>query len=546
MGLILIPDEVKTQTDALTEALNNINEGFKNVASEVNSFANNDKMQGDSWKKLKEKASEYHGYIETGMEAVRGCINDEISSLNQSVGSEPLDEDMLRDVIERMQAEMVRVQYMIDMMEAQRASSAFSPAWNARINQRIAALEQQIEHAEYILKIYQEKLEFLYSVEDSTKGLFNTGAQLIVAMGALINEAGVTLVGQKVTDSIHITAWDSIVTYTREMNDSIEAFLQKTLKEETGYDLEELKELYGNAVVEGMADFMRQNDIVRVEENSAQLLVEKLLTIAVGKEVLKTEKGYQYKDELGNIQYAGKNDIRTGIKKGIEIAGYINNLENSNASLVVEKKETLVYVANALLQSGYELSFVAGLLGNIVEEGPAGKFESSYYKTNEPPAYIKFINDNTDYENLLSGKNISEVGIEETQTFLDDLDALVQNMSEGDKELAKFGLGCIQWTGDRTKKLLDCYREVCQGNNYPTTEQCMQAEVKMFINEFQEDSGEIYKDYNRQYAGNEAADKANEAGKYLCKNYVKPKVDNSKERGNYAENIYNIMAPTTE
>ena len=541
-----MPDEVKSQANVLKEALNNINEGFKNVLSEVNSFADNDKLQGDSWKKLKEKASEYHGYIEMGMEGVQDSIAVDASLLAQSVGSEALEEDMLLDVIERMQAEIVRVQNMIDMLEAQRTSSAFSPAWNARINQRIAVLEQQLENAEYILKIYQEKLEFLYSVEDSTKGLFNTGVQLITAMGALINEAGVTLVGQKVTDSIHITAWDSIVTYTREMNDSIEAFLQKMLKEETGYDLEELKELYGDDVVEGMADFMRQNDIVRVEENSAQLLVEKLLTIAVGKEVLKTEKGYQYKDELGNIQYAGKNEIRTGIKKGMEIAGYINNLENSNVSMVVEKKETLVYVANVLLQSGYELSFVAGLLGNIVEEGPAGKFESSYYKKNEPPAYIKFINENTDYENLLSGKNISEVGIEETQAFLDDLDALVQNMSEEDKDLAKFGLGCIQWTGDRTKELLDCYREVCQGNNYPTAEQCMQAEARMFINEFQKDSGKIYTDYNAQYVEKESADKANDAGKYLCKNYVKPKVDNSKERGNHAENIYNIMENATE
>ena len=193
MGLILIPDEVNTLTKALENALTSINEGFKNVSSEVSCFADNDKLQGDSWKKLKEKASEYHGYIEKGMEAVRGCINDEISSLNQSVGSEPLDEDMLRDVIERMQAEIVRVQNMIDMLEAQRSSSVFSPAWNARINQRIAVLEQQLEHAEYILKIYQEKLEFLYSVEDSTKGLFNTGIQLISAMAAVISEVGVKI-----------------------------------------------------------------------------------------------------------------------------------------------------------------------------------------------------------------------------------------------------------------------------------------------------------------------------------------------------------------
>lgn len=70
----------------------------------------------------------------------------------------------------------------------------------------------------------------------------------------------------------------------------------------------------------------------------------------------------------------------------------VRNLQNSS----LRKKDTLAAMAQVLLDDGFAPAFVAGLLGNIIEEGDCGRFESSAYLSNPDaePDYLVYMDEN--------------------------------------------------------------------------------------------------------------------------------------------------------
>ena len=78
----------------------------------------------------------------------------------------------------------------------------------------------------------------------------------------------------------------------------------------------------------------------------------------------------------------------------------VRNLQNSS----LRKKDTLAAMAQVLLDDGFAPAFVAGLLGNIIEEGDCGRFESSAYLSNPDaePDYLVYMDENYDYRDKYS------------------------------------------------------------------------------------------------------------------------------------------------
>ncbi|SFR98389.1 hypothetical protein SAMN05661086_03060 [Anaeromicropila populeti] len=95
----------------------------------------------------------------------------------------------------------------------------------------------------------------------------------------------------------------------------------------------------------------------------------------------------------------------------------LDNLDkDTSLKLSDDKKAAILVAGEKLLNEGYEAEFVAGVLGNIMNEGEAGKFESSNYSS-EPkskPDYLIYMDNHFNYGENFSGQNISEVGIKET------------------------------------------------------------------------------------------------------------------------------------
>ena len=108
-----------------------------------------------------------------------------------------------------------------------------------------------------------------------------------------------------------------------------------------------------------------------------------------------------------------------------------------------------------------------------------------------------------------------------------------------------FGLGCSQWTWDRTYDLVKCYRKENGGRAAITETETIIGECNMMFDEMEDD---YY--YTRNYVkwkndnakvDINSSEAAKSAGVIICKNYEIPKADTSEARGTLAGKIYNDM-----
>ena len=213
----------------------------------------------------------------------------------------------------------------------------------------------------------------------------------------------------------------------------------------------------------------------------------------------------------------------------------IEKLKKSN----YVKKETLAIIGQLLFDNGYETAFVAGVLGNINHEANIGLFESSAYISNpeDDPKYLKYKDQYYSYRTKYSGKLITEVSLDELNTLLNKL--------KNDKwEKGKFGLGCVQWTGERTLNLFKIYRSENNNKDSISFKQATNAEGKLIINEFSNDYKYIYNNWKKENENKiNSENAAYNAASKICLDYERPSdmENKAKTRGNTAKKIYKIM-----
>ena len=170
----------------------------------------------------------------------------------------------------------------------------------------------------------------------------------------------------------------------------------------------------------------------------------------------------------------------------------IKNLKESNE--FKERKDLLINVAEEFLNLKYEVPFVSGILGNIVHEGSYGLFEDSTYTGNNlknKPNYLKIMDEKYDYNKKYSAKNIINVNLKEINNLLEKLKE--KKWTEG-----KFGLGCVQWTGERTYNLVKLYLKQNGGKEKIDMNQVILAENKMILNELQGEFKYIYNNWKKK------------------------------------------------
>ena len=203
------------------------------------------------------------------------------------------------------------------------------------------------------------------------------------------------------------------------------------------------------------------------------------------------------------------------------------------------KKETLAIIGQLLFDNGYETAFVAGVLGNINHEASIGLFESSAYISHpeDEPKYLKYMDQYYSYRTKYSGKLITEVSLDELNTLLNKL--------KNDKwEKGKFGLGCVQWTGERTLNLFKIYRSENNNKDSISFNQATNAEGKLIINEFSNDYKYIYNNWKKENENKiNSENAAYNAASKICLDYERPSdmENKAKTRGNTAKKIYKIM-----
>lgn len=221
-------------------------------------------------------------------------------------------------------------------------------------------------------------------------------------------------------------------------------------------------------------------------------------------------------------------------------AHMIRNLEDSTLS----KKDTLVAMAQVLLDDGYAPAFVAGILGNILVEGDCGRFESSAYTSNPDakPDYLAYLDENYDYREKYSYKLIYE-GISVKEVY-----AMILELGPGgaNGRGSCFGLGCLQWTSyERIKRLVENYLSVNGNADSITLAQVQEAEGMTVSYELAHTYKSVYTTWQSENPDQNTAEAAFAAGVIVCVRYGVPVGYNTEEvqntRGALAEAVYNVM-----
>lgn len=221
-------------------------------------------------------------------------------------------------------------------------------------------------------------------------------------------------------------------------------------------------------------------------------------------------------------------------------AHMIRNLEGSTLS----KKDTLVAMAEVLLDDGFAPAFVAGILGNIMVEGDCGRFESSAYISNPDaePDYLVYLDENYDYREKYSYKLIYEgISLQEVYNMILELGPEGAN-GRG----SCFGLGCLQWTSyERIKRLVENYIEVAGDADTITLAQVQEAEGMTVSYELNNTYRSVYTTWQSENADQNTTEAAFAAGVIVCVRYGVPVGYNTEAvqntRGALAEAVYNVM-----
>lgn len=223
-----------------------------------------------------------------------------------------------------------------------------------------------------------------------------------------------------------------------------------------------------------------------------------------------------------------------------------------NCSIIPDDaKDICVAIAQCMLESGYELAFVVGLLGNIVREGSVGEFENSNYNSNPKPYYLQYMdteyNGTNYYLNNFSGKTIMDVDVLEVWNILDDLSTMTNNTFMINGRYVGFGLGCVQWSFTRAYELAGLYlnrASQVNGKTIITRDKAIEAEVSMILNELtSSEYDQIISDWRNDCSGNmNSADAAASAASMLCEEYLKPQAaTEASKRAKNARNIYSEL-----
>ncbi|GAB2022797.1 hypothetical protein RyT2_18710 [Pseudolactococcus yaeyamensis] len=106
MGTIIEPASVKTQAKMTIESLKVQNDSLESILPKIGNFENESELDGKAWRGLKSHMGAHRSVIQGLICANESAISDN-EALETLSGSDKLDEDKIREDIERIKVENV-------------------------------------------------------------------------------------------------------------------------------------------------------------------------------------------------------------------------------------------------------------------------------------------------------------------------------------------------------------------------------------------------------------------------------------------------------
>lgn len=185
MGLVLMPNEIRMNMSTLRIYLESATRRYQNVREKVYDYYSDEELTTEAFRVSKDKMNVFYRIITEAMIGVKESITGDIDTLTDSVGDEYLDEDVLTT-----QIKMLRVQCELCEANIKSLKAKKTYAGGTSVQSLIESYRDIIENLKEQIAILQEKLDFLYETESSTKNLFQSAMDLLTTIQNAIADAG--------------------------------------------------------------------------------------------------------------------------------------------------------------------------------------------------------------------------------------------------------------------------------------------------------------------------------------------------------------------
>ena len=363
MGLILEPTEIKNCTKQMKSQLESNRNSYGGALQTVQNFVGNDSFRSESWDTLKGKVIGSHQLISSGMLVIHDSMQRDLEIMATMLSvSDSLDEDVLIQDILRLQEECNRY---IEMIQKLRQMITRSMIYGvSTVQLLISQYQKMLENTKRELEILKIRLNMLREKADQTSALFASLGTMIHAVEWAINDAEVYISGR---GELSGKSWEIII--PNMINNIQKQQLDSCLQKELDISLKEFEELY-DGKINGALDYITQNNIYRIDEENAQIIVTNILESISGCSVTAKDGNYRFQYADNTVIHEFTTDkIKEKMKLG---------MENDNwkiRGITIPKTVTSTVNGNYVEDHPFENWWGLGCYENGIIKNKEGRYE---------------------------------------------------------------------------------------------------------------------------------------------------------------------------
>ena len=191
MGYVIDPNEVRNWMWKMRMQLDKCDMRYQAALTLIMEFAENEELVGYTYNTMKDQMGVCYQLAVHGAEQAREATKKDLDILAGIIGAEVLDEDVLRDQIDRLKEECRRYEDKIEELKALSRMPFISYFLEESIRQNRSLLNQTKE----IIRQLEEKIRKIYEIDARTAGLFVSASGWYAAIRQILNDLQVSITG---------------------------------------------------------------------------------------------------------------------------------------------------------------------------------------------------------------------------------------------------------------------------------------------------------------------------------------------------------------
>lgn len=286
MGLRLIISEIVGNINQMKTGIKETGVNYESALQVIQDFSQNTAFQSEAWTAAKNNIFEAHQSIVKGTVALHNIIDTDLGNLEEIIGAEDLDEDVLLFEIQKLQEECQHYEDMIKKLAVMNNLWRINGFGGVGLEGLITFYSALLLKTQIVLKIMEDKLESLREKAAITATLFGSVEGLAQALENAIRDAEIYITGEGVPSD---GSWKETIQDYLEEDIYTQLVNEETLTK-IGIEIDKMKEAYGENVIEELRQCLKEFEITD-KTSIAMFLATMVVESGNGKYLLENGDG---------------------------------------------------------------------------------------------------------------------------------------------------------------------------------------------------------------------------------------------------------------